>query len=238
MTKEEKVRVESCAQNGTYALGVMKYATDYCGKIFERFMINGSVLEMGPAEGVMTSLLYPKFNDYTVVDGADFFIDSLRKKFPEIKAHACLFEAFEPIQKFDNIILGHVLEHVENPCSLLKKSADWLNESGRILVAVPNANSIHRQAAVKMGLLKKEDELNDTDRLNGHRRVYNLDTLEQNFIEAGLSIVKSGGYWLKPVSNAQIDETWTEKMIFAFLELGEKYPEISGEIYVVAEKLK
>ena len=61
--------------------------------------------------------------------------------------------------------------------------------------------------------------------------MYNLSELKKN---AGLRIIKSGGYWLKTLSNAQINEFYTPEMINAFLELGEEYPEIAGEIYVIA----
>lgn len=82
-----------------------------------------------------------------------------------------------------------------------------------------------------MGLLKRTDELNATDHKNGHRRVYNLERLERDFRDAGLKVAVSGGYWLKTLSNAQIDEYYTPEMISAFLKLGEKYPDIAGEIY-------
>lgn len=85
-----------------------------------------------------------------------------------------------------------------------------------------------------MGLLKHEKQLNDTDKINGHRRVYDMPTFQADFIKAGLKIIHSGGYWLKPLSNAQIERDWTREMIDAFLKLGEKYPDIAAEIYVVA----
>ena len=43
-----------------------------------------------------------------------------------------------------------------------------------------------------------------------------------------------GGYWIKPLSNGQIEQNWTAEMLEAFMELGERYPDIAGEIYVVA----
>lgn len=197
----------------------------------------GGVLELGPAEGVMTDLLFPLYeDDYTVVDGAPHFIDSLKKRHQGIKCYAMLFEEFEPERKYENIILGHVLEHVQNPVDILMKCGSWLTESGCIIAAVPNAESLHRQAAVKMGLLKHTKELNETDKLNGHRRVYDLPKLKSDFVEAGLRIVETGGYWLKPLSNSQINNTWTSEMIDAFLSIGELYPNIAGEIYIVAGK--
>jgi hypothetical protein len=85
-----------------------------------------------------------------------------------------------------------------------------------------------------MGLLKEEHELNETDRHHGHRRVYDPESLRGDFLSAGLHIDFFGGYWVKPLSNAQIEDSWTPQMLQAFMKLGERYPDIAGEIYVVA----
>lgn len=232
----EKIRLEKIAQVSKYAFGVNSLSVEYSTKIFKENMIKGSVLEMGPAEGVMTDRLYPLWKeDYTVVDGAAVFVENIVSRYPEIVGHVSLFEKFLPERKFDNIILGHVLEHVESPVKILKNCKEWLNPHGRIVAAVPNSNSLHRQAAVIMGMLKNTNELNEADIYHGHRRVYCLNELENDFEEAGLHIIKSGGYWLKPLSNSQLEEQWSDELMNAYMELGEKYPDIAAEIYVVAE---
>jgi hypothetical protein len=85
-----------------------------------------------------------------------------------------------------------------------------------------------------MKLLSAEDALNEMDIHHGHRRVFDPESFRQCFLAAGLSIEIFGGYWLKPVSNRQIEQTWTPQMLDAFMQLGERYPDIAGEIYVVA----
>jgi len=87
-----------------------------------------------------------------------------------------------------------------------------------------------------MGLLKSCYELNENDKHHGHRRVYNIDSFKNDFIKAGFNIIQIGGYWLKPLSNRQIEECYTKEMTSAFMILGEKYPDIAGEIYIVAKK--
>lgn len=233
MCDNETIRVRKCAREAHYYFGVMKYTTEYCGEIFLKHMLPGGVLELGPAEGVMTDILYPYYADYTVVDGADFFIDDLKMRYPDINAVTSLFENFSPGRKYKNIILGHVLEHVERPVDILGLCNNWLDKDGVIIAAVPNANSIHRQAAVDMGILSSVYELNETDIKNGHRRVYDIDMLKEHFVRAGFKIKHIGGYWLKPLSNGQIDDSWNEDIIKAFLHLGERYPDIAGEIYIV-----
>ena len=39
-----------------------------------------------------------------------------------------------------------------------------------------------------------------------------------------LQIKFFAGYWLKPLSNQQIEELWTPSMLDAFMHLGERYP--------------
>ena len=60
------------------------------------------------------------------------------------------------------------------------------------------------------------------------------ESFRAQFTAAGLKVEHSGGYWIKPLSNAQTDEWFTDEMIDAFLALGERYPDIAAEIYVVA----
>jgi 2-polyprenyl-3-methyl-5-hydroxy-6-metoxy-1,4-benzoquinol methylase len=172
----------------------------------------------------------------TVLEGAAAFCESLRARFPTANVVHALFEDFEPEAPFDTILLGHVLEHVDEPVAILRRAREWLTPEGRILAAVPNARSLHRQAAVIMGLLPFEEALNEADRKHGHRRVYNPETFRRDFLQAGLQVEVFGGYWLKPLSNAQIERDWTADQLAAFMRLGERYPDIAGEIYVVARR--
>lgn len=131
MYANEKERVTEISRNAGYAAGISSYTIRYGGEIFMRHMRPGSVLELGPAEGVMTDILFPHFSDdYTIVDGADFFVEALKQRHSGIKGEVSLFEDYEPGRKFSNIILGHVLEHVEDPCGILKKCSAWITGGG------------------------------------------------------------------------------------------------------------
>lgn len=238
MTWEEKKRLESIAQDSLYAAGVNQSSIAYSFEIFRRYLRGNTILELGPAEGVMTELLAQTGLEITVVEGSASFCRSIADRFPSIRVVNALFEEYEPAegQVFDNIILGHVLEHVDAPLQILTRAKGWLKPgTGRVMAAVPNARSLHRQAAVLMGLLSSEDQLNDMDIHHGHRRVFNPEIFRNAFMQAGLQIEVFGGYWLKPLSNRQIEETWSDKMLDAFMRLGERYPDIAGELYIIAK---
>ena len=232
----ELERLEGIASDSLYAAGINADTVKYSLDIFLRHLRAGSVLELGPAEGLMTERLASACTSLTVVEGSRAFCDSISLRLPGVEVVHSLFETFEPKRRFDNIVLGHVLEHVENPPAIVARAGGWLAPQGRMLAAVPNSRSLHRQAAVLMKLLPAEDALNETDLHHGHRRVFDPDSFRQCFLAAGLAIEVFGGYWLKPLSNRQIEATWTKEMLSAFMQLGERYPDIAAEIYVVAAR--
>jgi len=53
-------------------------------------------------------------------------------------------ENFESPEKFDVIIMRHIIEHLENPLSVLTKVKHHLNKDGLILIIVPNIDCIGR----------------------------------------------------------------------------------------------
>jgi 2-polyprenyl-3-methyl-5-hydroxy-6-metoxy-1,4-benzoquinol methylase len=228
-------RLEAIATDGLYNAGPMPASLKYLAGIFRRHWRGRRCLELGPAEGLVTEELVGAFPELTVVDGSSTFCRELSARFPGVAVVNALFEEYTPPHRFDTVVLGHVLEHVLDPVALLERIRAWVAPGGVLLATVPNALSLHRQAAVLMGLLPAENALNETDHHYGHRRVYDLAGLRADFASAGWTVTTTGGYWLKPVSNAQIAEQWTPQMLAAFLAMGERYPDSAAEIYVVAE---
>ena len=234
MQNKELNRLQNIAKDSWYAKGVSAKMVEYSFAVFSRHIRGGKVLEMGPAEGVMTPLLLGICESLTLLEGAEHFCQDLRKRYPEATVVHSLFEDYAPQERFDFIILGHVLEHVEDPGAIVSLAATWLKPGGKMIAAVPNARSIHRQATVLMGLLAAEQSLNEMDIHHGHRRVFNPDSFKETFTKAGLNIDFFGGYWLKPIANSQIEQSWTPEMLQSFMQLGERYPDIAAEIYVIA----
>lgn len=206
----------------------------YRYKTLKPYLKGPKGLELGPAEGEMTQFLVNDFEELTLVEGSEALLAKIPDFRNVIKVHS-LFEDFSPSIKFNTIILEHILEHVDNPAELLKRLREWLLPEGKILLGVPNGNSIHRLVAVKMGLLKHSCQLNLRDHSLGHRRVYTQDTLQAEIEAAGLSLVKMGGVFFKPLSNKQIQDNWTEDMIEGFYQLGQDFPENAAELFAICE---
>lgn len=235
MVNDELKRV---AETGTWYL---KDMLDFDKKlIFMRYkIIKGYFkgpfgLELGSAEGSMTQFLVNDFKELTIVEGSKDLVDTVPPKDNLVKVHS-LFEDFKPEKKYNTIIMEHILEHVDDPVGLLKKASNWLAKDGVLIAGVPNANSFHRLVAVKMDMLNDVCELNDRDHRVGHRRVYTLDKFKEDFAKSGLNVIDEGGVFFKPLSNKQIDDTWTDEMIDGFYELGKEFPQYAAEIFLVGK---
>lgn len=200
-----------------------------------RYFKGDSCLELGPADGEGTKILLKYFKKVVAVDGSKKLINKAKK---EIKSKKVVlinsyFENLDLEEKFDTIMMAHVLEHVKNPVLVIKIATKFLKKDGIIIVDVPNALSIHRQVGVLMGMLKSEYELNKQDLSIGHKRVYNMQKLVKDITLGGLRVKNKGGIFLKPFSNAQMEKILSKKRIEAFSLMGIKFPEIAAEIYVV-----
>lgn len=232
-SKQEVEWQEHVARTFDYFDGVCASAADYSLGIVKRHLSGRSILEVGPADGYMTRGL-PKEFDLTLVEPSDTLSQKLRQSFPHANVVTALAEEFTPSGRFDNILLCHVLDHVRDPVPIVRRAAAWLNPGGKIIAIAPNSDSLHRQAAVLMDLLPAANAFSERDQVQGKRRIFNREEFRRLFSDAGLNIQFFGGYWLKPVSNSQIEQHWTPEMIEAFFVLGERYPEIAAEMCLVA----
>ena len=114
-----------------------------------------------------------------------------------------LFEEYDPARGFDVVVSSFVLEHVEDPATVLTRIHDsWLVRGGQLLVVVPHALSLHRRLAVSMGLAGHPSELGEADRRLGHHHCFSWYEVISLLVEAGFTVREKMGFFLKPLPNA------------------------------------
>jgi 2-polyprenyl-3-methyl-5-hydroxy-6-metoxy-1,4-benzoquinol methylase len=234
-SSEEVQWQEQVARTFDYFEGVCAAAAEYSLGIVKRHLVGKRILEVGPADGHMTRGLVKDF-DFTLVEPSVTLCQKLRQRFPRAQVITTLVEDFVPSERYDSILLCHLLDHVRDPEQVVRLAGSWLSPGGKIIAIAPNRESLHRQAAVRMGLLPAVNAFSERDQVQGKRRIFSRDEFRRLFSSAGLEIEFFGGYWLKPVSNRQIEQQWTPDMIDAFFALGEQYPEIAAEMCLVAHR--
>jgi len=214
----------------------------YCEKrkrlytILSKFYVGEDALELGCGDGESTQYIVASFKSVDVVDGSLQHLLDVNKRFPTINIIHSYFEYFNPVKQYDTIFMTHILEHLDSPEELLIKCYRWLRDHGVVLISVPNALSFHRLVGVKMGLLETPYSLNEQDILTGHKRVYDKRLMDELISKTPFHVKYFTGLMLKPLSNRQIEATWTKEMIDAFFELGFDFPEHCAELVYVLEK--
>jgi 2-polyprenyl-3-methyl-5-hydroxy-6-metoxy-1,4-benzoquinol methylase len=214
-------------------------------KAFKPFFREGNLLELGSYMGNFTKRFFPYFNDITCVEASDEAVAAAKKEFGDkVKFVNSLFESAILPTRYDNIILTHVLEHIDDPVRVLKRINDeWLSDTGRFFLVCPNANAPSRQIAVKMGLISHNSAVTPAEEKHGHRITYTLDTLERDARAAGLNVVHRSGIFFKALANFQWDRLLGTDIISSeYLEgcyqLGQVYPDLCSSIFLMCEKGK
>ncbi len=214
-------------------------------KSFIPFFRQGNLLELGSFKGDFTKRFLPHFDDITCVEASDEAIQLAKQDLPDhINFIHGLFEEVTLPNKYDNIVLTHVLEHLDDPVAVLKRIHDeWLSEHGRFFLVCPNANAASRQIAVKMGLITHNAAVTPAEKAHGHNITYSLDTLERDAKAAGLNVVHRSGIFFKALANFQWDRLLqTDIISLEYLEgcyaLGMQYPDLCSSIFLMCEKGK
>ncbi len=185
--------------------------------------ITGRVLEMGYGTGIITGELLARGVNVEIVEGSVVLRDEATAVHPGLIVHRAMFEEFTPTGEYDAVLCLHVLEHVADPLALLQRIHSWLRPGGVLVTVVPNAESLHRNLAVRMGLQPTLDTLSDRDRLVGHRRVYTIGSLTRVLRDAGFDAKEPFGYFLKVVPNSMMLD-WAADLLDALNAISPTIP--------------
>jgi len=215
----------------------------YMIKSFEPHFVDGNCLELGSFKGDFTKRLLPYFDYITCVEASSEAINEAQDEIGnDVRWVEGRFEDIKLPTKYDNIVITHVLEHIENPVKLLKKIKDeWLSDKGKLFIVVPNANAPSRQIAVKMGLIPYNTSITPREVEHGHYITYTLDVLDSHAIQAGLNVTNRSGIFFKALANFQWDELLKTDIINKeYLDgcyaLGQQYPDLCSSIMLICKK--
>lgn len=193
-----------------------------------------SLLELGLGHGYTTDIFSRRFPRHLVLEGSPAVIRNFRDKHPGCAAEIVetYFENFTTDERFEVIVMGFILEHVDDPLLILRRFCQFLAPGGRMFLAVPNAEVMNRRLGHLAGMLEDMTELSDNDRLLGHKRYYTVDSLRAEVEQAGCGIDRIEGIYLKPFTTRQmLSLNLDRKVLDALCELGIAYPELSCGLF-------
>ena len=211
----------------------------YPKKILKYCNSRKSLLELGLGHGYTADMLGFNFEKYLIIEGSKNIINNFRKLYPnsKVEIYESFFEKFDTTFKFDVILIGFVLEHVNDPNFILKHYKNFLSDNGKIFITVPNAESMNRRLGYYAGLLEDMYKLSENDYKQGHKRYYSVETIKQEVVNAGYKIDRIEGLFLKPfTTNQLLSLKLDSRIIESLCLLGANYPELSLGILLEVSK--
>jgi 2-polyprenyl-3-methyl-5-hydroxy-6-metoxy-1,4-benzoquinol methylase len=188
-----------------------------------------SILELGIGHGFTAEIFSKHFNRHVVLEGSLAVIENFKKNFLNCRAQLIetYFEDFITDEKFDIIVMGFILEHVDNPLEIMTRFKTFLAHDGKIFIAVPNAEVLNRRLGHLSGMLPDIQQLSENDIVLGHKRYYTVKSLTEEVRRAGYKIERMEGIYLKPFTTKQIMSlNFNKKILHALCKVGVDYPEL------------
>lgn len=203
-----------------------------------------SLLSLGVGHRVtvkgLLDALADRLTDYVIVEGSESIIEMFRREVDppaQVRLEHAYFEDFHTEQRFDVIEMGFVLEHVADPGLILRRFAEFLAPDGRLMIAVPNAHSLHRLVGHQAGLLADVCHLSEADLALGHRRYFDPSSIEVLINDCGLQVVGRAGLMLKPLTTGQLASlNLTPDIASAMDEVGFDLPDVCNAIFLEARR--
>jgi len=161
----------------------VRYKSDFLRfKYINKFIKGEDILDIGSTEGFLHDLLVknnPKKRFYTLDTNskADFKVD--------------LDNPRKINKKFDTIIAGEIIEHLESPIRFVRYCKSLLKKGGRLILTTPNAIGLQYILSEKWCVYYKN--------YRGHTQTFTIDMLKRIFQDEKLNVVHTdyiNAFWV------------------------------------------
>ena len=179
------------------------------------------ILEIGPGERSIGLDMLGE-NIFTIIEPIKEFADAnaalyLKEK-PEtrISIHSVLVEDYIislPGQLFQYVLMSsnlHEFEDAQGILSILRKNLD---DNSKIIIVVPNNESIHRILGVQLGFLDSTSSLTRTELQMQQKRNFSITSLSNLLESCGFRVEKIYTSFIKPWTHSQMQSRLDHKII-------------------------
>lgn len=136
------IKYENAAPTWTKKAARLGYTSAYTHFLTSKVLTTGSVLDVGAGTGTfaLSWIEAGGSKELTLIDPSRAMLEQARSQFKlrglRPKVVACDFEGFQSDTKFDAILASHVLEHLGDPLSAMRRFAQMLSAGGRLYLNV------------------------------------------------------------------------------------------------------
>jgi 2-polyprenyl-3-methyl-5-hydroxy-6-metoxy-1,4-benzoquinol methylase len=209
------------------------YTVATAKRIRRWFRPGDRVLEFGPANGYMTSLLAERDVRITAVEMSANYVEQARARgIPNAEFVQGTVEDFETGERFNHVIGAHLINELTDPQGFLERCRELLAPGGLFHISFTNPRSIHRMVALELGMIEDLHALSALGADLGTKQIFEAETLIAMGREAGLTCVHREGILVKPLTNAQMAEL-PDEVIEGFDLLARHFPDHGALNYLI-----
>lgn len=139
-------------------------------------------IELGCGDGNNLGLLSSYFNNLYACDSNSVRVKRVKDRFPNVKIFQWDITDIITQERFDFVLLNHVLEHIPNTLQVLSEVRYIMNDGALLLIGVPNEGAFFWQLAYKL----QPKSLENTE----HIKFFTKKTLIEKSKEAGFTPVE------------------------------------------------
>ncbi len=152
--------------------------------------LNAKILDVGCGKGWLINRL--RENGFNNIQGCDWIekIDNSEFEYTRLDLNSAGLR-FYPDQTFDVVISSDVLEHMENPASILREMARVLKPEGHIFITIPNCANIYER--LLFFLTGNSGRYRPQKNEWGHISYLPSHVIAELFNRANLRLINAGG---------------------------------------------
>jgi 2-polyprenyl-3-methyl-5-hydroxy-6-metoxy-1,4-benzoquinol methylase len=191
------------------------------------------VLELGCATGLMTMSFTQAGARVLGVDRSEAYLERARARGLNgatfVRGDVVEYDENAP---FDHVTATNIIHELPDPDRFLGRCRERLVAGGIFHLSLQNPQSIHRLAALELGLIGSLDEVSARGEQYATLRLYDAAQLAAMGEAAGLTLVAQEGVMLKPLPNDQM-AAMPELVLQGFLAVAHHFPKHCAMNYLV-----
>jgi SAM-dependent methyltransferase len=205
------------------------------------------ILEIGPGYNSLADTLWQNSQWTLLEPSKDLFALNV-KKFESRTNVQILNHSLEEYlatlgeNRFEMVLLSSVLHELDSPIEALRQIHHCLPVGSKMLIVVPNNQSVHRQFGVTLDILKDTNSQTSTEKLMQQKANYSISSLDELLVLAGFKSVYTCTSFVKPHTHKQMQE-WVDSKRLSSDDLDHLYNlsfafhPFNAEIFMMVEKV-
>jgi SAM-dependent methyltransferase len=214
------------------------YTTFTARRIAPQLGDEASILEVGSATGMLTSLLCGGNRRFVCIERSAAYVERARaKRLPGVEIVHASIESAPVRDSFDHVLAINVLHEIPQLERVVRSFSERLNPEGVLHVSLPNPHSLHRLVALAAKLISDLREVSERGRRYSTLRLYGADEFAQMMSGWGFEETTRASIMVKPLPNAEM-ERLPDAVIEAFDAVTATLPDLGSMNYFTFRKAR